>query len=89
MKNIKYQELENLKEFKKENNCLVWSPFEVDNFMGFTVFRIRATEGENGVANLKYTEEYIMSGNSNEKECIEEKYIERMKDALKQLLTSN
>lgn len=86
MKEIQYKELEALKEFKKEGKELVWCPFNIDHFMGFTICRIRATEGVNGKADFRFTEEYVMSGNSKEKECNDEKYLCRMKSDLEKLL---
>ncbi|APR02508.1 hypothetical protein EXM90_19100 [Clostridium botulinum] len=86
MKKIQYKELKNIKEFNKDKNGLVWSPFNIDEFMGFTIYRIRATEGLNGEAILKYTEEYVMSGHNKEKECKDEEYLNQMKKDLKRIL---
>lgn len=86
MKKVIFNDLENVKEFKKEGKGFIWSPFSVDEFMGFTIFRVRATEGLNGEAIFKFTEQYVMSGNSPEKECNEDKYVSRMKNDLEILL---
>lgn len=86
MKKVMFNDLENVKELKKEGKGFVWSPFVVDEFMGFTTFRVRATEGLNGEAVFKFTEQYVMSGNSPEKECNEDKYVSRMKNDLEKLL---
>lgn len=86
MKKIMFNDLKNVKEFKKEGKEFVWSPFIIDEFMGFTMFRVRVTEGLNEEAVFKFTEQYIMSGNSPEKECCEDRYINRIKNDLEKLL---
>lgn len=86
MKKVIFNDLENVKEFKKEGKGFIWSPFSVDEFMGFTIFRVRVTEGLNGEAIFKFTEQYIMSGNSSEKECNEDRYVSRMRSDLEKLL---
>jgi hypothetical protein len=86
MREIKFEQLSKLKEFENHGDELIWRPFIVDEFMGFTIFRIRATEGENGQAVLKFTEEYVMSGHEREVETRDKKYIAEMEKDLDELL---
>ena len=89
MLEITYKEIEELPEFKKRGDELVWCPRNIDNFMGFTICRIRVTENPDGSANIKYTEEYIMSGRSEEEECTNTKYMLYMQNDLENLLIKN
>lgn len=85
---VKYNELTKLKEFGNKGRYLQWLD-NVDEYMGFTIVKAKATEGELGIANLRYTEEFVFDGNSKETVCSDSRLLAIIEKRLIKLFDEN